>query len=331
MLPDDQLPDDNVLAVANLSVEFPTPRGVVHAVSDVSFSIGRREVLGLVGESGSGKSTVAHAIVRVLPHSARCTGAVTVGDQDVLALDPAQLRKFRWERVSLVMQGAMNALNPVLTIEAQVVDVIRAHKRISRREAKAAVPDLLDLVGIDPARRGAYPHELSGGMRQRCVIAIALALEPDLVVMDEPTTALDVVVQRAIMDEIDRLREQLGFSVLLISHDLDLVAERASQLAIMYAGRIVEAGPAKTVVDSPQHPYTEALLSSTMSLEGTTHRLAELPGRPPDLIGLQAGCSFFPRCAKAEAWHETQIPLLHEVAPGHTVACHLYPAMERAK
>jgi peptide/nickel transport system ATP-binding protein len=325
------LPSQGVLDVTGLSVEFPTPRGVVHAVSDVSFSIGRGQVLGLVGESGSGKSTVAHAIIRVLPGSARYSGSVQCGDQDVLALGPAALRSFRWQRVSLVMQGAMNALNPVMTIESQVVDVIRAHSRVSRRAAAAQVPDLLELVGIDPARRRSYPHELSGGMRQRCVIAIALALQPELVVMDEPTTALDVVVQRAIMDEIDRLREQLGFSVLLISHDLDLVAERASQLAIMYAGRIVEIGSSAEVTSSPRHPYTEALLTSTMSVDGGVHRLSELAGRPPDLIGTAPGCSFFPRCAKAEGWHETQTPVLREVAPGHAVACHLYPPLEPAR
>jgi peptide/nickel transport system ATP-binding protein len=325
------LPSQNVLDVTGLSVEFPTPRGVVHAVCDVTFSIGRGQALGLVGESGSGKSTVAHAIVRVLPGSARYSGAVRCGDQDVLALGPAALRSFRWQRVSLVMQGAMNALNPVMTIESQVVDVIRAHSKASKRAAAAQVPDLLELVGIDPARRRSYPHELSGGMRQRCVIAIALALQPELVVMDEPTTALDVVVQRAIMDEIDRLRQQLGFSVLLISHDLDLVAERASQLAIMYAGRIVEVGSSEQVTGSPQHPYTQALLSSTMSVDGGVHRLTELGGRPPDLIHSPSGCSFFPRCAKAEAWHETQTPQLRDVAPGHAVACHLYPALEPAR
>jgi peptide/nickel transport system ATP-binding protein len=325
------LPSENVLDVTGLSVEFPTPLGIVHAVSDVSFSIGRGQVLGLVGESGSGKSTVAHAIIRVLPGSARYSGSVRCGDQEVLALGPSALRSFRWQRVSLVMQGAMNALNPVMTIESQVIDVIRAHSKGSRRAAAAQVPDLLALVGIDPARRRSYPHELSGGMRQRVVIAIALALQPELVVMDEPTTALDVVVQRAIMDEIDRLREQLGFSVLLISHDLDLVAERASQLAIMYAGRIVEIGSSAEVTGSPQHPYTEALLTSAMSVDGDVHRLAELGGRPPDLIGTVPGCSFFPRCAKAEAWHETQTPQLRDVAPGHAVACHLYPALEPAR
>jgi peptide/nickel transport system ATP-binding protein len=317
-------PSETVLDVQGLNVEFGTARGIVRAVTDVSFAIGRGEVLGLVGESGSGKSTVAHALVRVLPRSARCTGAVTFGGANVLAMGSAQLRRYRWEGVSLVMQGAMNALNPVLTIEAQIVDAIRAHRRVSRRAALASVGDLLELVGIDPGRRRAYPHELSGGMRQRCVIAIALALEPDLVIMDEPTTALDVVVQRSIMDEIDRLRAQLGFSVLLISHDLDLVAERATHLAIMYAGRLAEIGPAAQVVASPLHPYTEALLGSTMTVDGDVGRLAELPGKPPDLTGPDAGCAFFPRCARARPGHDEVVPALLESEPGHYVACHLY-------
>ena len=317
-------PDESVLEVDGLNVEFGSARGAVHAVSDVSFAIGRGEVLGLVGESGSGKSTVAHAILRLLPPSAQCSGTVRFRGQNVLTLSGSGLRKYRWEGVSLVMQGAMNALNPVATIESQIVDVIRAHRRVSRRAARASVPALLELVHIDPARRGSYPHELSGGMRQRCVIAIALALQPDLVVMDEPTTALDVVVQRSIMDEIDRLREQLGFSVLLISHDLDLVAERASHLAIMYAGRLVETGPAREVVTSPRHPYTEALLASTMPIDGPLDRMAELPGRPPDLTAPQPGCAFFPRCAKAQPGHDKQLPPLRAIGPGHEVACHLY-------
>jgi peptide/nickel transport system ATP-binding protein len=316
--------DETVLEVSDLSVSFGSTRGLVRAVSGVCFTIGRGEVLGLVGESGSGKSTVAHAILRVLPASARCTGEVRFGGQNVLTLTGSRLRRYRWEGVSLVMQGAMNALNPVLTIENQIVDVIRAHRPLSRRAAKASVPDLLELVGIDPSRRRAYPHELSGGMRQRCVIAIALALEPDLVVMDEPTTALDVVVQRAIMDEIERLRQQLGFSVLLISHDLDLVAERASRLAIMYAGRLVETGPARQVVTSPRHPYTEALLGSTLPVDGPLEHMTELPGRPPDLIAAQPGCAFFPRCPKALPGHELRVPGLREVSPQHEVACHLH-------
>jgi peptide/nickel transport system ATP-binding protein len=325
------LPNDQILEVSDLSVEFPSVRGTVHAVTDVSFSIAPGQMFGLVGESGSGKSTVAHALTRVLPKSARYAGTVRFGAYDVLELAPAALRRFRWERVSLVMQGAMNALNPVMTIESQITDVIRAHTKMSRREAKEQVPDLLKLVGIDPDRRRAYPHELSGGMRQRCVIAIALALQPELVIMDEPTTALDVVVQRAIMDEIDALREQLGFSVLLISHDLDLVAERVSTLAIMYAGRIVEIGAAETVVNDPKHPYTVALLNSTMSVDGTGQRITELAGRPPDLISIPAGCSFYPRCPASLPGHDQSIPLLRDVGPDHRVACHLFAAKELAR
>ena len=325
------MPNDQILQVSDLSVEFPSVRGTVHAVTDVSFSIAPGQMFGLVGESGSGKSTVAHALTRVLPTSARYAGTVRFGPDDVLTLAPAALRKFRWERVSLVMQGAMNALNPVMTIESQITDVIRAHTAMSRRQAKEQVPDLLRLVGIDPGRRRAYPHELSGGMRQRCVIAIALALQPDLVIMDEPTTALDVVVQRSIMDEIDALREQLGFSVLLISHDLDLVAERVSTLAIMYAGRIVEIGAAETVVNDPKHPYTVALLNSTMSVDGTGQRITELAGRPPDLISIPTGCSFYPRCASSLPGHDQRVPLLREIGPEHRVACHLFAAKELAR
>jgi peptide/nickel transport system ATP-binding protein len=320
--------EGTLLEVDGLSVSFPTMRGRVRAVQSVSFSMGRGEVLGLVGESGSGKSTVAHAIVRVLPRSAAHAGTVLFRDEDVFAMDAPKLRNYRWENVSLVMQGAMNALNPVMTIESQIVDVVRAHRHVPRRVAKQRVPELLELVGIDPGRSRSYPHELSGGMRQRCVIAIALALQPDLLVMDEPTTALDVVVQRGIMDELDGLRERLGFSALLISHDLELVAERADQLAIMYAGRLVEVGPAKAVVTNPLHPYTEALLSASMPLEGPVGRLHELAGRPPDLLSPQVGCAFFPRCAKAAVGHDLRIPALREVHPGHLVACHLYSELE---
>ena len=320
-------PSTAVLEVKELTVEFPTSAGVVRAVDNVSFSISRGEVLGLAGESGSGKSTIAHALLRVLHPSSKCRGIVEFGGRNVLEMNAAQLRRYRWEGVSLVMQGAMNSLNPVLTIQAQIADVIRTHKGGSRRNAKAAVPELLDLVGIDPARARSYPHELSGGMRQRCVIAMALALEPELVVMDEPTTALDVVVQRSIMDELDRLRERLGFSVLLISHDLDLVAERASRLAIMYAGALVEVGPAQDVALSPLHPYTKGLLSSAMSVDGPVRRVETLPGRVPDLIGERSGCAFFPRCSSAQPYHELVDPPLLEVTPGHQVACHLYSSV----
>lgn len=320
-------PEGSVLQLEHLSVDFATERGWLRAVQDVSFAIGRGELVGLVGESGSGKSTVAHAVLRLLPRSATARGAVRFEGKDVLAMSKDDLRRYRWEDVSLVMQGAMNALNPVMTIEKQVIDVIRSHREVDRRDARQEVVRLLELVGIDPARARSYPHELSGGMRQRCVIAIALALGPSLVVMDEPTTALDVVVQRAIMDELDELRKALGFSVLLISHDLELVAERASKLAIMYAGRIVEWGTADEVVNAPRHPYTEALLTASIPLSGPVSRLDELAGRPPDLTLVETGCPFFPRCGRAQPGHDRQVPLLQEVGPGHTVACHLYKSV----
>jgi peptide/nickel transport system ATP-binding protein len=318
------LSNETLLEVENLSVGFTTQRGVVRAVNDVSFSLDRGEVLGLAGESGSGKSTIAHAILRVLQGSVSCRGSVRFRGREVLAMEPSELRKYRWGDVALVMQGAMNSLNPVMTIQSQIVDVIRSHTGVSRRVARAAVPELLELVGIDPSRCRAYPHELSGGMRQRCVIAMALALRPEIVVMDEPTTALDVVVQRSIMDELERLRSQLGFAVLLISHDLELVAERASRVAIMYAGRIVEIGGTEGLVGKPLHPYTEALLSSSMPIDGAVRRLEELPGKPPDLVTEQAGCAFFPRCPKAKPGFELTIPELVDVEAGHGVACHLY-------
>jgi peptide/nickel transport system ATP-binding protein len=321
-------PSTAVLEVKGLTVEFPTSAGSVRAVDNVSFSIARGEVLGLAGESGSGKSTIAHALLRVLHPSSKISGTVEFGGVNVLEMNAAQLRKYRWEGVSLVMQGAMNSLNPVLTVQAQIADVIRTHQGGSRRAAKAAVPQLLELVGIDPARARSYPHELSGGMRQRCVIAMALALEPDLVVMDEPTTALDVVVQRSIMDELERLRERLGFSVLLISHDLDLVAERASRLAIMYAGALVEVGLAQDVALGPLHPYTKGLLASAMSVDGPVRRIETLPGRVPDLIGERSGCAFFPRCSSAQPFHELVDPPLRDVTPGHQVACHLYSSVQ---
>jgi peptide/nickel transport system ATP-binding protein len=262
----------------------------------------------------------------VLHQSAAVTGQVLFHGEDVLAMNSARLRDYRWAKVSLVMQGAMNALNPTMTIEAQIVDVVRAHTRVSRRVARTRVPDLLELVGIDPGRRSAYPHELSGGMRQRCVMAVALALGPELVVMDEPTTALDVVVQRSIMDKVDELREQLGFSTILISHDLDLVTERASRLVIMYGGSVVEAGPAKVVAGNPLHPYTRALLDATMPVDGPVERLHEVPGQTPSLVEPQTGCLFYPRCSQAAPSHSREIPLLRQVEPEHFVACHLYPA-----
>jgi peptide/nickel transport system ATP-binding protein len=300
------IPDaDLVLRAENVSVEYAGPRPT-RAVRGVSLELHRGEVLGIVGESGCGKSTLAYALTRMLRPPARLTGGAVEyfgrdGDAvDVGSLEGEELRRFRWNRVSMVFQSAMNALNPVTSVGRQFEDIFRTHRlAMDRRERRERSAQLLEMVGIDPRRLNAFPHELSGGMRQRVVIAMALALEPEIVIMDEPTTALDVLVQREILDEIERLRAQLGFSVVFITHDLALLLEISDRLAVMYAGQIVEYAPAEQVALSPLHPYTRGLLRSFPDLRGERRDLRGIPGNPPDLREAIAGCPFAPRCESA--------------------------------
>jgi len=314
-----------LLDVRDLHVEYLTARGPVRAVDGVSFAIHPGEVFGLAGESGSGKSTVAHAITRILhPPAVISGGEIRFRGQDVLAMDDAALGGFRWREVSMVFQSAMNALNPVMTIGDQIVDTILAHERVSRREAKERAAALLDVVGIESRRLDAYPHQLSGGMRQRAVIAIALALNPPLMIMDEPTTALDVVVQQEILQQIEELKERFGFSILFITHDLSLLVEFSDRIAIMYAGQIVEMAPARELFDAPLHPYTQGLMGSFPALSGDKQRLTGIPGSPPDMLRPPSGCRFHPRCAQVRPMHTRVVPHLREARPGHFVACHLY-------
>ncbi len=318
-------PGAPLLEVRDLRVEYLTPRGAVRAVDGVSFEIAPGEVFGLAGESGSGKSTIAHAILRILPPPAVISGgAVRFERRDVLAMDDGELERFRWRDVSMVFQSAMNALNPVMTIGDQIVDAIEAHRRVSRREARARAAELLKIVGIEESRLDSYPHQLSGGMRQRATIAIALALGPPLMIMDEPTTALDVVVQKEIMQQIEELKERLGFSILFITHDLSLLVEFSTRIAIMYAGEIVELAPAHELFANPLHPYTQGLMASFPSITGEKRRLTGIPGSPPDMAAPPSGCRFHPRCALAKPMHAQVIPRLREVSAGHYVACHLY-------
>jgi peptide/nickel transport system ATP-binding protein len=320
--------DQPLLNVRDLRVEYLTPRGPVRAVDGVSFSIRPGEVVGLAGESGSGKSTIAHAITRILHPPAVITGGeVRFRDRDVLAMGDAELSNFRWREVSMVFQSAMNALNPVMTIADQIADTILAHEDVPRREARDRATALLDVVGIDTRRLDAYPHQLSGGMRQRAVIAIALALNPPLMIKDEPTTALDVVVQQEILQQIEELKEQFGFSILFITHDLSLLVEFSTRIAIMYAGEIVELASARELFDNPLHPYTQGLMSSFPSLTGEKRRLTGIPGSPPDMLRPPSGCRFHPRCAQVKPMHAQVVPRLREAAPGHYVACHLYSAL----
>lgn len=288
-----------LLEVEDLSVEYVTESRTVRAVDRVSFSIAEREVFGLAGESGCGKSTIANAILRLLRDPAVIAGgSVRFAGTDVLALNADELREFRWRKVAMVFQSAMNALNPVMTIGDQIVDIFTTHEGASKRAALGRAGDLLDLVGIPRDRLRSYPHQLSGGMRQRVVIAMAAALRPPLLIMDEPTTALDVVVQQEIMAQIKDLQQELGFAILFITHDMSLMVELSDRMAVMYAGRFVETASALTIFEQPRHPYTRALMNAFPPMSGPRTRLR----------GLGEGVRF----------HD--IPDLVPVGPGHWVA-----------
>jgi peptide/nickel transport system ATP-binding protein len=330
-----------VLEIRNLDVNYGVGDEGVHAVRDVSLTLHRGEVLGLAGESGSGKSTLAYGMLRLLPPPGVVTGGQVLyhprdGEPiDLMTLSTSRLRRFRWSEISIVFQGAMNSLNPVNTVAAQLCDVIAAHEpRTSRTAQRARARDLLKLVGINADRLNSYPHQLSGGMRQRVMIAMALALEPRVVVMDEPTTALDVVMQRQILAQLVELRERIGFSVLFITHDLSLLVEFSDRIAIMYGGRIVESAPAADLYRESLHPYSDGLLHSFPALRGPRRELTGIPGSPPDLRAMPSGCAFHPRCPKAFEPCADESPILAppaSAAPAQdnrTVACWLH-AVER--
>jgi peptide/nickel transport system ATP-binding protein len=318
---------ETLLELRSLAVAY----GTVRAVDGVDLEIRAGEVVGLAGESGSGKSTVANAVMQILRPPALVTGgSVLFRGEDLVGKSVEELRRFRWRNVSLVFQSAMNALNPVMRVGDQFVDMMQAHERISKRRALAKAAELLELMCIDGRRARAYPHQLSGGMRQRVIIAMALALEPELVILDEPTTALDVVVQREILQQVQDLQDELQFAVLLITHDLSLLLETADRIAIMYAGEIVETGPAERLAANPLHPYTQGLLRSFPPLSGPRVRLTGIGGSPPDPRDPPAGCRFHPRCPECRperlglfARQTTEPPVLREIEPGHHVACHL--------
>ncbi|MEV4351400.1 ABC transporter ATP-binding protein [Actinoplanes sp. NPDC049596] len=325
-----------VLEIRNLNVDYGLGDRAVHAVRDVSLTLHRGEVLGLAGESGSGKSTLAYGLTRLLAPPGVITGGEVIyhpdnsEPYDVLALSDRKLRQFRWAETAIVFQGAMNSLNPVHKISTQLTDVLKAHEpKMSEHTRNARAREMLKLVGISPDRMDAYPHQLSGGMRQRVMIGMALILQPQVVIMDEPTTALDVVMQRQILGQLIQLRERLGFSVIFITHDLSLLVEFSNRIAIMYGGRIVEEAPAATIYRNALHPYSEGLLGSFPALRGPKRELAGIPGSPPDLAGMPSGCSFHPRCPKAFEPCPTTIPVLgppaDAAAAGRTVACWLHP------
>jgi peptide/nickel transport system ATP-binding protein/peptide/nickel transport system permease protein len=317
---------DKILEVRDLSVAYASDEGPVVAVDRVSLDLAPGEFLGIVGESGCGKSTLLYAIARLL--GAPLAGEITYGQvlfkgRDMVTLADKELRHIRWRDYSVVMQSAMNALNPVLTVAEQMRDACEAHSNMSRREIAQRSREVLKLVSIDPVHLNSYPHQLSGGMRQRAMIAMALLFTPELVIMDEPTSALDVVGQRSLMVQIKELQEQLGFAVIFVTHDMSLVSHFSDRLLVMYAAQVAELGTTRQVFAKPLHPYTQGLLEAFPSIRGPKVRLTGIPGSPPDLLRPPAGCRFAPRCPHVTEECRASPPQLLEV-DGELVRCILY-------
>ena len=292
--------NQTVLSVEGLSMQYETGAGPVRAVDGVSFSVEKGQALGLVGESGCGKTSIALSLLRLLPENARITeGRILLNGADIVSLTEEEMRRMRWDSISLVFQAAMNSLNPVYRVGDQIIEALDEHVRLSRDDARERVGELFDLVGLDRSHIDNYPHEYSGGMKQRAVIAMALSCDPDIVIADEPTTALDVIVQDRILREMKRVRAELNMSMIYISHDMAVIAEVSDLVGVMYAGKIVEMGSTEDVFKTPIHPYTKALVSAFPSLSGDKQELVTLPGEPPNLQDPPAGCRFHPRCPYA--------------------------------
>ena len=317
---------DPQISIRNLCVDYITDAGDVRAVNNVSFDIGKGEIFGLAGESGCGKSTVAFSLMRLHKPPAFITGGEVIfdGHGDILKKSEMAMSAFRWSEMSMVFQSAMNALNPVLTMEDQFCDVIMRHTNMTRKQAIRRAEGLLEIVDIHPSRLRDYPHQFSGGMRQRLVIAIALALNPKMIIMDEPTTALDVVVQREILQKIYALKEEFGFSILFITHDLSLMVEFSDRIGIMYSGELIEVAPSKQILETPFHPYTEGLGSSFPPLTGPKTRLTGIPGNPLNLLEIPQGCRFQSRCGKTHPACFSTPTQLTQIEPGRLSNCHLF-------
>lgn len=310
------------LAVRNLTMHYRTKLGDVHAVDGVTFSVDEGEAVGLVGESGCGKTSIAMAILRLLPDNARILGGeVFFQDRNLVSLSEEEMRRIRWKGISMVFQAAMNSLNPVYRVGDQIVEAIQQHFPVSERDARARVAELYTLVGLDPKLMSRYPHEYSGGMKQRAVIAMALACSPKLIIADEPTTALDVIVQDRILRRINEVRAELNMAMMYISHDIAVIAEVADRIGVMYAGWVVEMADTLAVFKRPAHPYTAALMSAFPSIKGERRVLSQLPGEPPNLLSPPPGCRFHPRCPYATAMCVEEVPQLKEIETGHLVAC----------
>ncbi|MEM2292738.1 MAG: ABC transporter ATP-binding protein [Nitrososphaerota archaeon] len=317
----------SLLEVQNLTTYYTTSRGPVRAVEDVSFKLDEGRALGLAGESGCGKTTIALSILRILPYNGKILrGKIIFEGQDIVSLKESELRnKVRWKGISLIFQGAMNALNPVYKIEDQIIEAIKVHEpKTSKEEARKRVKQLFELVGLDPSRTKNYPHEFSGGMRQRAMIAAALACNPKILIADEPGTALDVIVQAQVLKLMSELQRKLNLSIIMISHDLSIISETCNDLAIMYAGKIVEIGDVYSMFKKPLHPYTKGLIEAFPDIKEQRRKMYAIPGYPPNLLNPPSGCRFHPRCKYAMDICVKKDPETIEAHKGHFVACHLY-------
>lgn len=312
----------SLLEVRDLTVEYHTEDGILTAVENLSFDLKQGKSLGVVGESGCGKTTAMLAAMRLLPEAGRIvSGQVFLDGTDLLRLSMPELRDYRWKRISMIFQGAMNALNPVRTVGSQIEEVLMLHNTVPRGEAKDEVGRLLDLVGVSPSRANEYPHQYSGGMRQRAVIAMALACQPQVVIADEPTTALDVMVQAQILDLLQDLQRDLDLSIVMVTHDLGVVAELCDDVLVMYGGRMAEWADIDRIYNHAAHPYTQRLLFAFPDIDDPRATLASIPGHPPPLDNLPPGCRFEPRCTVAIDRCSREMPRAVEVAPGHFVSC----------
>jgi peptide/nickel transport system ATP-binding protein len=314
---------DKILSVQDLTMHYSTRKGDVWAVDDVSFDLEKGKSLGLVGESGCGKTSIAVSLLRLLPDNARILGGhIYLDGTDILALSQAELLKVRWTGISMIFQAAMNALNPVYRVGDQIVEAMQTHfENMTIAESKERIAELFDLVGLDPALMERYPHEFSGGMRQRAIIAMALSCDPSVIIADEPTTALDVIVQDRILKELRGIQDTLNMGMIYISHDIAVIAEVSDRMGVMYAGRMVELADVVDVFERPIHPYTSALMSAFPSIKGAKRELTTLPGEPPDLLNPPPGCRFHPRCPRATSECREAVPPFEDKGAGHFTAC----------
>jgi peptide/nickel transport system ATP-binding protein len=313
----------SVLTVEDLRTHYFTEKGIVRAVDGVSFNVERNGSIGIAGESGSGKTTLAYSLIKLLPYPGKIVGGHIYSDgEDLVTLNEDEIRRrIRWKRISMVFQSSMSALNPIIKVGDQIVDVLMLHKRVKKEEAMTKVKEYFRLVGLDPDRVNNYPFELSGGMQQRAVIALSLISNADLVIADEPTTALDVTIQAQIIDLIKNLQKKSKMSLILITHDLSVIAETCEKCAIMYAGKIVEYGSTEIILNNPIHPYTKALLKGVPRLKSAQVKLRTIPGEPVDFLKLPSGCRFHPRCIFKRKICTEEEPRMIKIM-GRDVACH---------